>query len=245
MEFLYCVFRKKDSNMALKLHSMYKTELIKTSLNKHQLIIPIEWYEEVINKLTRIIVLKCQTIDDLNTLTKLLGPDNEYRRFIKLIYTLKSNSISVSCDNWLDMYDKSEQFNEICFKCIEELLKIEKFDEADELANFCELSKDRIHLARFANQIEVLRLNNDFEEILDFWKHAHIELMKIGIKDSDFIDFLKFQNSRSSLVLERIVLLNLICQLVPNDNESSKNLRHLLFQFVLEHKKVFYFSKQF
>lgn len=242
MEFLYHVFRKKDSNMALQLYSMYKTELIKVSLNKHQLTIPLEWHEEVINRLTRIVVLRCQTINDLKTLTKLLGPDNEYKRFIKLIYTLKSYNINVPCDNWLDIYDKSEQFNELCFKCIEELLKMKKFDEADKLADFCELSKDRIHLARFANQIELLRLNNDFEEILEFWKHAHIELMKIGIKDSDFIDFLKFQNSRSSLVLERIVLLNLICQLVPNDNESSKNLRHLLFQFVLEHKKVFLFK---
>jgi hypothetical protein len=34
-------------------------------------------------------------------------------------------------------------------------------------------------------------LNNDFEEILEFWKSAHVQLMKIGIKDVDFIDFLK------------------------------------------------------
>ena len=229
--------------MALKLYSMYKTELIKASLNKHKLIIPIEWHEEVINGLTRIVVLRSQMINDLNTLTKLLGPDNEYKRFIKLIYTLKSNNINVPCDNWLEIYDKSEKFNEICFKCIEELLKIKKFDEAEKLADFCELGKDRIHLARFANQIELLRLKNDFEEILEFWKHAHLELMKIGIKDSDFIDFLKFQNSQSSLVLERIVLLNLICQLVPNDYECSKNLRLLLFQFVLEHKEVFFYLK--
>ena len=66
-----------------------------------------------------------------------------------------------------------------------------KFNEAEELADYCELSKDRIHLARIGRQIEMLRLNNDFEEILAFWKSAHIQLMKIGIKDSDFIDFLK------------------------------------------------------
>jgi hypothetical protein len=92
------------------------------------------------------------------------------------------------------MSDKSEQFNEICFKVIEELLKLQKFNEAEELAEFCELSKDRIHLARIGRQIEVLRLNNDFEEILKFWKNAHLQLMKIGIKDSDFIDFLKVIN---------------------------------------------------
>jgi hypothetical protein len=117
--------------------------------------------------------------------------DNEYRRLIKLVYILKSNKISVNCEEWLDMEDKSDQFNEICFKVIEELLKMQKFNEAEELADYCELSKDRIHLARIGNQIEILRLNNDFEEILAFWKSAHIQLMKIGIKDSDFIDFLK------------------------------------------------------
>ncbi|CAF0723942.1 unnamed protein product [Brachionus calyciflorus] len=237
VEFLCSIFKYKDTNMALKLYSMYKTELIKLSLNKHQSNIPLEWYEEVINKLTRITVLKCNTIDDLNTLTHILGSNNEYKRLIKLIYTLKNNNINVFCDNWLDMHDKSEKFNELCFKCIEELLKMQKFNEADELADYCDISKDRIHLARIGNQIELIRLNNDFEEILEFWKNAHIQLQKIGIKDSDFIDFLKFQNSRSNLMLERIVLLNLICQLVPNDNETSTNLRLLLFHFVVEHKK--------
>ena len=97
------------------------------------------------------------------------------------------------------MNDKSEQFSDICFKVIEELLKVQKFDEAEELAEFCELSKDRIHLARIGRQIEILRLNNDFEEILEFWKNAHIQLMKIGIKDSDFIDFLKV-NIKSTIM---------------------------------------------
>jgi hypothetical protein len=46
-------------------------------------------------------------------------------------------------------------------------------------------------LARIGRQIEILRLNNDFDEILEFWKNSHIQLMKIGIKDIDFIDFLK------------------------------------------------------
>lgn len=116
---------------------------------------------------------------------------NEYRRLIKLVHTLKSNKITVNCDDWLDIEDKSDQFGEICFRVIEELLKMSKFNEAEELADYCELSKDRIHLARIGRQIEMLRLNNDFEEILAFWKSAHIQLMKIGIKDSDFIDFLK------------------------------------------------------
>jgi hypothetical protein len=107
------------------------------------------------------------------------------------VHILKSNKISVNLEEWLDMADKSAQFNEICFKVIEELLKMQNFNEAEELANFCELSKDRIHLARIGRQIEVLRLNNDLDEILEFWKNAHIQLMKIGIKDSDFIDFLK------------------------------------------------------
>jgi hypothetical protein len=106
------------------------------------------------------------------------------------------------------------------------------------LANFCELSKDRIHLARIARQIELLRINNDFEEILEFWKSSHVQLMKIGIKDSDFIDFLKFQNTRLNLTIEKIVLLNLICQLCPNDHETSKNLWFLLLQFVIDYKKV-------
>jgi predicted nuclease of predicted toxin-antitoxin system len=66
--------------------------------------------------------------------------------------------------------------------------KWKEFDEAEKLAEFCDLSKDRIHLARIASQIEILRINNDFEEILEFWKTSHIQLMKIGIKDSDFID---------------------------------------------------------
>ncbi len=157
---------------------------------------------------------------------------------IKLVHILKSNKIGVNLEEWLYMDDKSEQFNEICFKVIEELLKMQNFNEAEELADFCELSKDRIHLARIGRQIEILRLNNDFDEILEFWKNAHIQLMKIGIKDSDFIDFLKFQNSRSNLMLERIVLLNLICQLCPNDQETSKNLFVLLFHFVVDHKKV-------
>ena len=154
---------------------------------------------------------------------------NEYRRLVKLVYTMKSNKVNVNCEECLDMDDKSDQFTEICFKVIEELLKVHKFNEAEDLADFCELTKDRIHLARIGYQIEKLRLNNDFEEILVFWKSAHIQLMKIGIKDSDFIDFLKvnsylrlfvlvqlnlnmllckFQNTRSNMFLERIVLLN-------------------------------------
>lgn len=110
---------------------------------------------------------------------------------IKLVYTLKSNKISVNCEDWIEIEDKSDQFNEVCFKVIEELLKIQKFNEAEDLADYCELSKDRIHLARIGRQIELLRKNNDFEEIFEFWKNAHIQLMKIGIKDSDFIDFLR------------------------------------------------------
>ncbi len=162
---------------------------------------------------------------------------NEYRKLIKLVYILKSNKLTVNSDEWLTLNDKSDQFNEICLKVIEELLKINKFNEAEELANFCELSKDRIHLARIGRQIEILRLNNDFDEILDFWKSAHVELMKIGIRDADFIDFLKFQNTCSNLTLEKIVLLNLICQLYPNDQESSKNLWLLLLQLVIDYKK--------
>jgi hypothetical protein len=153
------------------------------------------------------------------------------------VHTLKSNKISVSSDEWLDMDDKSDQFNEICFKVIEELLKLQKFNEAEDLADFCELSKDRIHLARIGHRIEKIRLNNDFEEILLFWKNAHIQLMQIGIKDTDFIDFLKFQNSQSNLMLEKIVLLNLICQLCPNNEETSKMLWNILLQFVNDYKK--------
>ena len=99
--------------------------------------------------------------------------------------------------------------------------KWKEFDEAEKLAEFCDLSKDRIHLARIASQIEILRINNDFEEILEFWKTSHIQLMKIGIKDSDFIDFLKFQSSRSNLTIEKIVLLNIICQSCSDDEENS------------------------
>ena len=135
------------------------------------------------------------------------------------------------------MDDKSDQFNEICFKVIEELLKLQKFNEAEDLADVCELSKDRIHLARIGHRIEKIRLNNDFEEILLFWKNAHIQLMQIGIKDTDFIDFLKFQNSQSNLMLEKIVLLNLICQLCPNNEETSKMLWNILLQFVNDYKK--------
>lgn len=52
----------------------------------------------------------------------------------------------------------------------------------------------------------------------------------------------KFQNSRSNLILERIVLSNLICQLCPNDSETNKDLWDLLFHLVVEHKKVrFYY----
>ncbi len=71
---------------------------------------------------------------------------------------------------------------------------MQKFNEAQELVEFCELNKNifyRIQLARIGRQIEELRLNNDFEEILKFWKNSHKKLMKTGIKDSDFIDFLK------------------------------------------------------
>ena len=107
---------------------------------------------------------------------------------------LKSNKMNVNSEEWLDIDDKSDQFNDICLKVIEELLKMQKFNEAEQLAEFCELGQNifhRIHLARIGRQIEVLRLNNDFEEILMFWKSSHTQLMKIGIKDSDFIDFLK------------------------------------------------------
>ena len=167
-----------------------------------------------------------------------MGHVNEHRKLIKLVYTLKSNKLTVNSDDWLTLDDKTDQFTEICFKVIEELLKIQKFDEAEVLADYCELSKDRIHLARIARQIEILRLNNDFEEILEFWKNAHVQLIKIGIKDVEFIDFLKFQNSRSNLTIEKIVLLNLICQLCPNDQDMCKSLWHLLLQFVMDYKKV-------
>ncbi len=72
VEFLYGVFIIKDTKQAHKLYSNYKYELIKVTLSKHQSYIPIEWYEEVINKLTRITILKCYTIDDLLILTKIL-----------------------------------------------------------------------------------------------------------------------------------------------------------------------------
>ena len=72
VEFLYSVFIIKDTKQAKKLYSNYKYELIKVTLSKHQSYIPIEWYEEVINKLTRITILKCHTIDDLLVLTKIL-----------------------------------------------------------------------------------------------------------------------------------------------------------------------------
>ena len=191
VEFLYNIFVTKDINQSNKLYSDYKHELIKLTLSKHQSYIPLEWYEDIINKLTRITIIKCNIIDDLQNLTNVLGQTNEYRRLIKLVYILKSNKMSVNCDDLLEIDDKSDQFNEICFKVIEELLKIENFNQSEELADYCELRKDRIHLARFGKQIETIRLNNDLEEILEFWKSAHIELMKIGIKDTDFIDFLK------------------------------------------------------
>ena len=191
VEFLYNLFVIKDSNQAQKLYSNYKHELIKLTLSKHQSYIPIEYYEEVINKLTRIMILKCYIIEDLQNLTNILGQVNEYRRLIKLVYTLKSNKLSVNCEEWIEVEEKSDQFNEICYKVIEELLKIQKFNEAEDLADYCELNRDRIHLARIGRQIELLRLNNDFEEILEFWKSSHVQLMKIGIKDVDFIDFLK------------------------------------------------------
>ena len=40
------------------------------------------------------------------------------------------------------------------------------------------------------------------------------------------------------MFLERIVLLNLISQLCPNDTEISKNLRLILLEFVNNYKKV-------
>ena len=188
-----------------------KIYIFKVSLKKHQFLVPLEWYEEVINKLTRITLLKCHNTEDLRTLSQILpkssnffffffllklcliffGTDNEYRRLIKLVHILKSNKISIPAENLIDIDDKSEQFNEVCFKVIEELLKIQKFNEAEDLAEFCELRKDRIHLARIGRQIELIRLNNDFEEILRFWKDSHIQLTKIGIKDIDFINFLQ------------------------------------------------------
>ena len=201
VEFLYNLFVIKDSSQAQKLYSSYKHELIKLTLSKHGSYIPIEWYEEVINKLTRIMILKCYMIEDLQNLTSILGQVNEYRRLIKLVYTLKSNKISVNCEEWIEIEEKSDQFNEICFKVIEELLKIQRFNEAEDLADYCELNRDRIHLARIGRQIELIRLNNDFEEILEFWKSAHVQLMKIGIKDVDFIDFLKVKSSKSHIFI--------------------------------------------
>ena len=72
VEFIYSVFVIKDLKQAQKLYSNYKYELIKITLSKHQSYIPIEWYEEVINKLTKITIIKCYTIDDLLILTKII-----------------------------------------------------------------------------------------------------------------------------------------------------------------------------
>lgn len=241
VEFLYNVFVTKEADQAKQLYQVYRTEFTKVTLNKHQSYIPLEWYEEVINKLTRITLLKCPTIDDLHNLNDILPKGNDYCRLIKLVDILKTNKISVNSEDWLDIDDKSEQFSDICIKVIEELLKKQNFNEAEELAEYCELNQNifhRIHLARIGRQIEVLRLHNDFEEILAFWQSAHVQLMKIGIKDSDFIDFLKFQNRRSHLIIERIVLLNLVGQLCPNDIETSRSLWQLLLHFVNDHKKV-------
>lgn len=74
VEFLYSIFVIKDISQAQKLHASYKHELIKVTLSKHQSYIPLEWYEEVINKLTRITIIKCHIIDDLQNLTNILGP---------------------------------------------------------------------------------------------------------------------------------------------------------------------------
>jgi len=116
VEFLYNVFVNKDVETAKKLYQMYRIEFTKITLNKHKSYIPLEWYEEVINKIMRITLLKCQTADDLHNLNKILPKGNDYSRLIKLIDILKANKISVNSEDWLDIDDKSEQFNDICLK---------------------------------------------------------------------------------------------------------------------------------
>jgi hypothetical protein len=74
VEFLYNVFVSKDRVTAQQLFLNYKHEHLKVTLNKYQSFIPFEWYEEVISKLTRITILKCHTIEDLQNLTQIFGP---------------------------------------------------------------------------------------------------------------------------------------------------------------------------
>lgn len=80
VEFLYNIFVTRDADQAQKLYSSYKYELIKVTLNKHQSYIPLEWYEEMINKLTRITILKCHNIEDLNNLTSILGESRQQKK---------------------------------------------------------------------------------------------------------------------------------------------------------------------
>lgn len=84
VEFLYNVYVTKDPIRAQKLYSNYKYELIKVTLSKYQSFIPLEWYEEVISKLTRITILKCHTIEDLQNLTNILGASNSISPSISL-----------------------------------------------------------------------------------------------------------------------------------------------------------------
>jgi hypothetical protein len=73
VEFLYNVFVSKDRTTAQQLFLTYKHEHLKVTLNKYQSFIPLEWYEEVVSKLTRITILKCHTIEDLQNLTLIFG----------------------------------------------------------------------------------------------------------------------------------------------------------------------------
>ncbi len=116
VEFLYNVFVNKDVEAGRRLYQVYRTEFTKVTLNKHQSYIPLEWYEEVINKLMRITLLKCPTVDDLQNLNEILPKGNDYCRLIKLVDTLKANKIGVNSEDWLDIDDKSDQFSDICLK---------------------------------------------------------------------------------------------------------------------------------
>jgi hypothetical protein len=236
VEFLYNVFVIKRENSG-QIYHFYKKKYVEATLTKHQSLIPLEWYDKVINDLTRITIYKSHNIEDLKNLNQILGVNNEYSRLIKLVEIIKCNKTNVNSNDWLNMNETSEQFTQVCFTVIEELLKMQKFGEAEELANFCNLPKSRIHLARFAQQIKLIRLNNDFEEILLFWRNAHTKLLQIGIKNNESIDFLKEQNSQSNLVLERIVLMNLLSQLCPGDEEISINLWRILLFCVNEYKR--------
>ena len=150
----------------------------------------LEWFEDVIEKITRITILSCYSLADLSRFGELLANDaNETHviRLIKLVACMLRANVSLDCS---ELVDKDNDSYRIGYLLVDELCKRERYADAVELAESCKLGTERIHLAYFSRQLELLRAQQKVHNIVEFWTNSSDKFAKAGISDQQYCEFM-------------------------------------------------------